>query len=63
MGTEFTVSEEFVRLRNGDSSATQEKEKVRHWKPLPEDWWKDNRSSNSLHAVAKFIVCELAIAP
>jgi hypothetical protein len=40
---EFTVSQELLWLRHGDSSWTQRKGNVRRWKPLPEAWWRDSR--------------------
>jgi hypothetical protein len=40
---EFTVSQELLLLTHGDSSVNHRKEIVRRWKPLPEDWWRDNR--------------------
>jgi hypothetical protein len=39
----FTVSQELLLLSDGDSSGTQRTEKVRLWKQLPEDWWRDSR--------------------
>jgi hypothetical protein len=41
---QFTVSQELVWLRYGDTSATQRTGKVRRWKPLTEGWWSDSRS-------------------
>jgi hypothetical protein len=37
-GVEFTVSQQLLWLRHGDSSETQREGNVRHWKQLPEDW-------------------------
>jgi hypothetical protein len=39
------VSQELLWLRHGNSSGTQRKENGRRWKPVPEDWWRDNRDS------------------
>jgi hypothetical protein len=36
---EFTVSQQFLRLRHGNSSGTQRKGNVSRWKLFPEDWW------------------------
>jgi hypothetical protein len=40
---EFTVSEEWLWLRHGNSSGTQKKGNVYPWKPVPEDWKRDSR--------------------
>jgi hypothetical protein len=39
---EFTVSEELLWLRHGDSSRTQSNGNVCRWKPVPEGFWRDS---------------------
>jgi hypothetical protein len=41
--SECTMSQDFLWLWRGDSSGTQRKGNVRHWKPVPDDWWWDSR--------------------